>query len=80
LHDAITLIDHAYTRPWTVTMNYPGYQNPGPTGWPEEVCAESSEWISLGKDDYFLSADGYLMPTRKDQAAPDLRYFKPTGR
>jgi hypothetical protein len=80
LHDAITLIDHAYTRPWTVAMNYPRHQNPGPTGWPEEVCSESSEWISLGKDDYFLSADGYLMPTRKNQAAPDLRYFKPTGR
>jgi hypothetical protein len=25
---------------------------------------------------YFLGADGTLMPTRKDQAPPDLRYFK----
>jgi hypothetical protein len=24
-----------------------------------------------------VSADGKLMPTRKDQAAPDLKYFKP---
>ena len=24
---------------------------------------------------YFLSADGKLMPTRKDQPPPDLRYF-----
>jgi hypothetical protein len=31
----------------------------------------------VGKEAYFLSADGYLMPTRKDQAPPDLRYFKP---
>jgi hypothetical protein len=30
----------------------------------------------LGKDNYFLSADGLLMPARKDQPAPDLRYFK----
>jgi len=25
-----------------------------------------------------LSADGYLMPAKKDQAPPDLRYFKQT--
>jgi hypothetical protein len=24
---------------------------------------------------FFLSADGYLMPIKKDQAPPDLRYF-----
>jgi hypothetical protein len=24
----------------------------------------------------FLSADGLLMPARKDQAPPDLKYFK----
>jgi hypothetical protein len=75
LHDEITLIDHAYTRPWTVTKSYPRYPAPGPTGWPEEVCAEANLWISLGKEDYFLSSDGYLMPTKKGQAPPDLRYF-----
>jgi hypothetical protein len=77
LHDEITLIDHAYTRPWTSIKNYPRYKNPGPTGWPEEVCAEAQVWVNLGKEDYFLSADGYLMPTKKNQAPPDLRYFKP---
>ena len=76
LHDEITLIDHAYTRPWTIIKNYPRYKNPGPTGWPEEVCAEAQVWVSLGKEDYFLSSDGYLMPTKKNQAPPDLRYFK----
>jgi hypothetical protein len=25
-----------------------------------------------------LSGDGYLMPARKDQRPPDLRYFKQT--
>jgi hypothetical protein len=79
LHDEITLIDHAYTRPWTVTKDYPRYKNPGPTGWPEEVCAEAQVWVSLGKEDYYLSADGYLMPTKKNQAPPDLRYFKQSG-
>jgi hypothetical protein len=80
LHDEITLIDHAYTRPWTVIKNYPRYKNPGPTGWPEEVCAEAQVWVSLGKEDYFLSSDGYLMPTKKNQAPPDLKYFKPVGK
>ena len=80
LHDQITLIDHAYTRPWTVTKSYPRYQEPGPSGWPEEVCAEANVWVSLGKEDYYLSSDGYLMPTKKDQAPPDLRYFKPIGK
>jgi hypothetical protein len=27
---------------------------------------------------YFLSANGLLMPAKKDQAPPDSRYFNPT--
>ena len=77
LHNEITLIDHAYTRPWTIIRNYPRYKNPGPVGWPEEVCAEAQVWITLGKEDYFLSSDGLLMPSKKGQAPPDLRYFQP---
>jgi hypothetical protein len=80
LHDEITLIDHAYTRPWTVTKSYPRYPNPGPTGWPEEVCAEAQVHVTVGKEDYFISSDGYLMPVKKNQAPPDLRYFKQTGK
>jgi hypothetical protein len=80
LHNEITLIDHAYTRPWTIKRDYPRYKNPGPTGWPEEVCAEAQVWVSLGSEDYFLSSDGYLMPTKKNQAPPDLRYFKPSAK
>jgi hypothetical protein len=34
--------------------------------------------VVLGKDNYFLSAEGFLMPTKKDQAPPDLKYFKQT--
>jgi hypothetical protein len=32
----------------------------------------------IGGDNYFLSAEGLLMPARKDQAPPDLKYFKQT--
>jgi len=46
--------------------------------WPEAYCTESSAYIGIGKDNYFLSGDGLLMPARKDQPPPDLRYFKQT--
>jgi hypothetical protein len=74
LYDEITTIDHALTRPWTVTKNYRRAQNQRPV-WLEFVCAENNPWAKIGKDSYFLSADGYLMPTRRNQPPPDLRYF-----
>ena len=46
---------------------------------PEEVCAENNVHITVGKEDYYLSSDGYLMPIKKNQAPPDVRYFKKTG-
>jgi hypothetical protein len=30
----------------------------------------------IGKENYFLSGDGLLMPAKKDQPPPDLKYFK----
>ena len=32
----------------------------------------------IGKENYYLSGDGKLMPARKNQAPPDLSYFKRT--
>jgi hypothetical protein len=32
----------------------------------------------IGKQNYYTSGDGFLMPARKNQAPPDLRYFKQT--
>jgi hypothetical protein len=32
--------------------------------------------VKIGDGAYFLSPDGLLMPVRKDQSPPDLRYFK----
>jgi hypothetical protein len=74
LHDEVTTIDHALTRPWTVTKNY--LRNPYPKAvWREWICGENNPHVVIGKDNYFLSADGLLMPARKDQAPPDLKYF-----
>jgi hypothetical protein len=72
LHDEITTIDHALTRPWTVTKTYRREKNPI---WNEYDCNEANNHVAIGNENYFLSADGYLMPGRKGQQPPDLRYF-----
>jgi hypothetical protein len=75
LHDEITSIDHALTRPWTVTRNYRRVASDKPV-WLEFNCNENNPHVEIGGDNYFLSAGGLLMPARKDQAPPDLKYFK----
>jgi len=76
LNDEITVIDHALTRPWTITQNYRRVAAEQPIWWREDICTENNAHVVIGKDDYFLSADGLLMPAKKDQGPPDLRYFK----
>ena len=73
MRNEITVIDHAFTAPWTVTKTYLRVPN---DKWYEDNCAENNNHIIIGKENYFLSGDGYLMPARKDQAPPDLRYFR----
>jgi hypothetical protein len=75
LHDEITVTDHALTRPWTVDKKYVRDPNPRPE-WMEAYCTEDKSMIDIAGEAYFLSADGLLMPIRKDQPPPDLRYFK----
>jgi hypothetical protein len=76
LHDEITSIDHALTRPWTVDKRY--VRNPTPRlDWPEFYTTENNAQVVIGKENYFLSGDGMLMPAKKGKAPPDLRYFQP---
>ena len=37
---------------------------------------ENNRHVQIGKDNYYVSVDGYLMPVRKGQAPPDTRYFE----
>jgi hypothetical protein len=74
LHDEITLIDHALTRPWTVLKTYRRSPAKYPI-WTEQNCPEISVLIQIGAQLYFKGADGNLLPLRKDQPPPDLRYF-----
>jgi len=76
LNDEITVIDHALTRPWIIAQNYRRVAAKQPIWWHEEICSENNAHVVIGKDDYFLSADGLLMPAKNGQKPPDLRYFK----
>jgi hypothetical protein len=79
LHDEVTVEDHALTRPWTVLKSY--RRNPGTRPfWREVNCAENNNHVELSGQSYMLSADGLLMPTKKDQPPPDLRYFGRAGK
>jgi len=75
LRDEITLIDHAFTRPWTVLKGYRRDPAPHPV-WQEYFCSGDQELIKIGKETYYRGGDDNLMPTRSDQPPPDLRYFK----
>jgi hypothetical protein len=76
LLNEITTYDHALTRPWTVTKHY--QRVPGKVEFHEDLCSENNMHVYIGKEGYLVSGDGYLMPTKKDQSPPDLRYFKQT--
>ncbi|HKD25887.1 MAG TPA: hypothetical protein VKC66_08195 [Xanthobacteraceae bacterium] len=78
-HDEVTVIDHALTRPWVVTKSYHREADRQPY-WREVTCAENNNHVEIGRQDYLLSPEGRLMPTRKGQPPPDLRYFNRSGR
>lgn len=75
LWNEITTIDSGLTGPWTVKKKVTRDPNPQPA-WIEQICAENNPHVRIGNEGYMLSADGLLMPARKDQPPPDLRYFK----
>ena len=77
LHDVVTTIDHAFTRPWTVDKTYVRERDPK---WLEYNCQEANNHIFIGLEEYLLSADGKLMPAKRNQPPPDLRYFNPAHR
>jgi hypothetical protein len=65
-------LDNALTRPWTVKKSYTRL----PTMmWTENNCTGDLNDVFIGKEQYMLSADGDLMPIKKDQPPPDLRHF-----
>jgi len=74
LHDVITVHDHALTRPWTVDKTY-RHGNKKYPNWSRETCLEGTGYVTIGKEYYMVTQDGYLMPTTKGQQPPDPKYF-----
>jgi hypothetical protein len=72
LHDEVTTIDHALTRPWTVIKTYRRQRNPI---WFDYNCSEGNHHLRIGAENYYLSEDGSIWPTKKGQLPPRLRYF-----
>jgi hypothetical protein len=77
LFDEITVIDHALTRPYVKLQKATRNPNPRPA-WHSDVCSEDNTWVRIENEPYYLSADGKLMPSKKNQVPPDLHYFKQT--
>ena len=72
MHNQITTIDSALTRPWTVSRFYKRDRSP-----PQEfICTENDRWVIVAGRVYMTDADGYFMPTRQDQPPPDPKYFE----
>ena len=44
--------------------------------WRERSVPRTIPHVEIGKENYMISADGQLMPTRKDQPPPSLQYFQ----
>jgi hypothetical protein len=72
LRNDITTIDHALTRPWSVSKGYRRLRN---HTFLENDCNENNPHVLIGKEVYYLSGDRLLMPQKKNQEPPDLRYF-----
>ena len=39
------------------------------------IASENNQYVFIRGESFLKSADGSLMPTRKDQPPPDLRLF-----
>jgi hypothetical protein len=76
LRDEVTTVDHALTRPWTVTRSYRRAGQEQLLDWSEHLCIEDQSRVVIAGQIYKLSPEGLLMPVRQGQRAPDLGYFK----
>lgn len=79
LLDEITTIDNALTHPWTVVKRYVRNPDAMPI-WHFNECSENNPLLMIGKEAYYVNGEGLLMPVKKGQQPPDLRYFRPADK
>jgi hypothetical protein len=71
----MTTADNSLTKPWRVVKTF---RRQAKVWWGHDVCSEGQAHVTIGKEVYFLSADGTIMPMKKGQPPPDLKYFNQT--
>ena len=76
IRNEMTTIDNSLTRPWSTTKSY--RRNTRNVVWAEDSCSEGNPHVVIGKEVYFRGPDGMLMPVKKNQPPPDLKYFNQT--
>ena len=79
IYDEITVIDNALTEPWSIKKKARRSPKARPL-WQTAVCMENNSMVRIGTEAYYLSREGYLMPLKKGQAPPDLRFFNQGGK
>ena len=69
----------------TMPLTQPGRSSRRPAAsrtfrpkWHPGGSSADNSWVRIGNEAYYLSADGNLMPIKKNQAPPDLKYFERT--
>src|SRR5439155_15752948 len=67
----MTTIDNSLTQPWTVLKTF---KRRDKVWWANDNCNGGQAHVTIGKEVYFLSADGTIMPMKKEQPPPDLKY------
>ena len=75
LHNEVTTIDHALTRPWTVTRSYHRDTSRAATAVDRDLLHRGQSSRVPQRAQLHRSGDGNLMPARKDEPPPDLRNF-----
>ena len=73
LHDEITTTDSSLTRPWTVIKATAARATRNGS---RTIASEDNNYVTIEKQDYYIGGDGLLVPMKKGQPAPDLKYFK----
>jgi hypothetical protein len=46
----------------------------------ESICQEGNVHVKIGDETYMLNGDNLLMPVKKGQAPPDLKFFKESNK
>ena len=62
------------SKPFTANKKYARSKDGQPV-WLEASCPDGNHHVLIGTENYFVSGDGYLMPAKKGQAPPNLKYF-----